>query len=60
MARVYRPAVMRAGFTPLRLHDLYGHLYPDVGPDTARALEELIRPSRGKPAEEESKKEEPA
>lgn len=35
--------------------DLYGHLYPDVGADTARALERLIRSSRGKPAEEEPK-----
>jgi integrase len=88
MARVYRPAVVRAGFTPLRFHDLrhtyaalmvragahpkllqsqmghasiritldlYGHLYPDVGADTARALEQLIRPARGESAEEEPK-----
>ncbi len=35
--------------------DLYGHLYPDVGADTARALEQLIRPGRRESAEEEPK-----
>ena len=35
--------------------DLYGHLYPDVGADTARALEQLVRASRGESAEEEPK-----
>jgi len=88
MARVYRPAVTRAGFAPLRFHDLrhtyaalmvragahpkmlqsqmghasiritldlYGHLYPDVGAETARALEQLVRPARGGSAEAEPK-----